>query len=80
MSGKLTWSHWYEMLSINGTNKITYYAQQCELYNLDVRKLSKKIKSNEYEKLPNETIGIIICKKDNKFIIEYLSDKRILSK
>jgi len=55
LSGKLTWSHWYEMLSINDINKITYYAYQCELYNLDVRKLREKIKSNEYERLPNET-------------------------
>jgi len=28
----------------------------------------------------DKTIGIIICKKDNKFIIEYSSDKRILSR
>ena len=28
----------------------------------------------------NNTIGIIICKKDNKFIMEYCSDERILSK
>ena len=28
----------------------------------------------------DKTIGIIICKKDNKFIIEYASDKRILSR
>ncbi len=28
----------------------------------------------------NKTIGIIICKKNNKFIMEYCSDKRILSK
>ncbi len=28
----------------------------------------------------DKTIGIIICKKDNKFIIEYCSDKRILAK
>jgi len=28
----------------------------------------------------NKTIGIIICRKDNKFIIEYSSDKRILSR
>ena len=28
----------------------------------------------------NKTIGIIICKKDNKFIMEYCSDERILSK
>ena len=25
----------------------------------------------------NKTIGIIICKKDNKFVIEYCSDERI---
>jgi len=28
----------------------------------------------------DKTIGIIICKKDNKYIMEYCSDKRILSK
>jgi len=28
----------------------------------------------------DKTIGIIICKKDNKFIMQYCSDKRILSK
>ena len=27
-----------------------------------------------------KTIGIIICKKDNKFIMEYCSDARILAK
>ena len=28
----------------------------------------------------DKTIGIIICKKDNKFIMEYCSDDRILSR
>ena len=28
----------------------------------------------------DKTIGIIICKKDNKYIIEYSSDRRILSR
>ena len=28
----------------------------------------------------DKTIGIIIVKKDNKFVMEYCSDKRILSK
>lgn len=28
----------------------------------------------------DKTIGIIICKKNNKFIIEYCSDKRIIAK
>ena len=28
----------------------------------------------------NKTIGIIICKKDNKYVIEYCSDERIISR
>ena len=31
LSGKLTLSHWYEMLSINDTNKIVYYVRKYEL-------------------------------------------------
>ena len=27
-----------------------------------------------------DTIGIIICKKDNKYVIEYCSDDRIISR
>ena len=55
MSGKLTWSHWYEMLSFGDINKIVYYVNQCEAYNLDVRELRNRIKSNEYERLPIDT-------------------------
>ena len=28
----------------------------------------------------DKTIGIIICKKNNKYVIEYCSDNRIISK
>lgn len=28
----------------------------------------------------NKTIGIIICKQDNKYVIKYCSDKRIVSR
>ncbi len=38
--------------------------------------IDKNIKSLEEDK----TIGIIICKKNNKYIIEYCSDNRIISK
>ena len=38
------------------------------------------IDKNLREIIHDKTIGIIICKKDNKFIMEYCSDKRILSK
>ena len=36
--------------------------------------VDKNIKSISQE----STIGIIICKKENKFIMEYCSDERIL--
>ena len=28
----------------------------------------------------DKTIGIIICKRNNKYVIEYCSDKRIISR
>lgn len=38
--------------------------------------IDKNLKTNE----ENKTIGIIICKKDNKYIIEYCSDDRIITR
>ena len=38
------------------------------------------IDKNLKDIMQDKTIGIIICKKDNKFIMEYCSDSRILSK
>ena len=36
---------------------------------------------NNLRKINQEkTIGIIICKKDNKYVIEYYSDSRIISR
>ena len=68
MSGKLTWSHWYEMLSFNDVNKIVYYVNQCEIYNLDVRELRNRIKSNEYERLPIEVRNKLKSRNEIKII------------
>ena len=38
--------------------------------------IDKNVKELNHDK----TIGIIICRKDNKFIMEYCSDERIISK
>ena len=66
VSAKLTWSHYIELLWINDINKINYYIHEVETYNLSVRELRKRIKSNEYERLPIETRNRIIKKEDNK--------------
>lgn len=68
MSGKLTWSHWYEMLSFDDINKIIYYVYQCETNNLDVRQLRERIKSNEYERLSEETKLKLVTNKDNNVV------------
>ena len=55
VSGKLTWSHYCELLSINSIDKINYYIKIIEEQNLSVRELRQKIKSDEYERLDEET-------------------------
>ena len=46
---------------------------QIEVY---MNYIDKNVKKINYD----NTIGIIICRKDNKFVMEYCSDKRILAK
>ena len=38
------------------------------------------IDNNIKKILHDKTIGIIICKKDNKYVIEYCSDERIIAR
>ena len=66
LSGKMTWSHWYELLPIKDINKVSYYVKICEEQNLGVRDLRKKIKSNEYERLDENTKSKLINKGEEK--------------
>ena len=61
LTANLSWGHWIELLSIKDNKKIIYYVKQCENLLLTTRQLREKIKSNEYERLPEET--------KNKFIV-----------
>jgi len=55
LSTQLMWSHYAEILQIDNKDKIKYYVSICEKNNLSVRELRTKIKSHEYERLPEET-------------------------
>ena len=46
-------------------------------YISQVQKYMNYIDKNIKEKSNNDTIGILICKRENKFVIEYCSDDRI---
>ena len=55
MSGKLSWSHYCELLPLKNNDIITYYIMICEQQNLSVRDLRIKIKNHEYERLDDKT-------------------------
>lgn len=55
LSAQLSWSHYCELLSFENTDKINYYIELVKNNNLSVRQLRERIKSNEYERLPETT-------------------------
>ncbi len=55
LSTQLSWSHYCELLSLNDLNEINYYINLSVSQNLSVRQLRERIKSNEYERLDEET-------------------------
>ena len=55
LSHQLNWSTYVELLILNDINEINYYIKIVENQNLGVRDLRKKIKNNEYERLPKDT-------------------------
>ena len=60
----------YVVVELKVTELKSEHVGQIEKY---MNYIDKNIKSITQDK----TIGIIICKKDNKFIMEYVSDDRI---
>ena len=88
LAAKLTWSHYLELLPIKDINEINYYIEISINQNLSRNKLRKQdigqieiymnyinenIKKNDQDK----TIGIIVCKENDKYIVKYSSDARI---
>ncbi len=60
LTANLSWGHWIELLSIKDINKIKYYVLQCKTNIYTTRQLRQKIKSQEYERLDEETRNKII--------------------
>ena len=63
----------YVVVELKVTELKKEHIGQIEVYMNYIDKNLRKVTQDK-------TIGIIICRKDNKFIMEYCSDKRILSK
>ena len=78
VSAQLTWSHYVELLSIDDINKINYYINQCIIHNLSVRELRERIKSQEYERLPDSTKNKLIVNKDTN-IKDFIKDPIVIN-
>ena len=63
----------YVVIELKITDLKKEHIRQIQTY---MNYIDKNLKTLEEDK----TIGIIICKKDNKFIMEYCSDPRIIAK
>ena len=72
LSAKLSWSHYCEILWFDD-NKFQYYVKITELNNLSIRQLRGKIKSNEYERLPESTKNKII-NQDASNIVDFVKN------
>ena len=68
LSHQLTWSHYSELIPINDIAKINYYINMSSNQNLSIRKLRDRIKSNEYERLDNETKTKLINNAERKVV------------
>ena len=60
VGSKLSWSHYRELLTLKNVDEIIYYLNICEKNNLSKRQLQERIKSNEYNRLSDETKNKLI--------------------
>ncbi len=73
LSAKLSWSHYDEILRFDDISKITYYIKISEEQSLSIRQLRNRIKSNEYERIPESTKNKII-QKDEPDVIDFVKN------
>lgn len=73
VSHYLSFGHYVELLPCEDINKVKYYIRITQEQNLSIRQLRSKIKSNEYERLPEKTKNKL--NKKNEFsVIDFVKD------
>ena len=74
---QLSWSHYIELLPIKDFNKLLYYLNVCIDSKIDVRTLRSRIKSNEYERLDDETKNKLINGKETS-VVDFVKNPIII--
>ena len=73
MTHQLTWSHYSELIPLNDIDKINYYIIIINDLNLSIRQLRSKIKSNEYERLDEET-KLKLINKEERSVVDFVKN------
>ena len=73
MSRELTWSHYVELLKFDDEKIIDYYIHQVNINNYTKRQLHDAIKSNEYERL-DENTKLKLMKKEESNIVDFVKN------
>ena len=73
LSQQLTYGHYVELLPYEDIIKVKYYIKITEDYNLSIRQLREKIKSNEYERFPEDTKNKLVTESDSS-ILDYVKN------
>lgn len=74
---QLSWSHYRELVPLNSIDKINYYIKISVIQNLSVRHLRERIKSNEYERLDDETKNRLINGKETS-VVDFVKNPIII--
>ena len=74
---QLSWSHYRELVPLNSIDKINYYIKISVIQNLSVRHLRERIKSNEYERLDDETKNKLINGKETS-VVDFVKNPIII--
>ena len=73
LSDKLSFSHYCEIIWYDDYNKISYYINISINKNLSVRQLRERIKSKEYERLPEDTKNRLM-NIENSTIVDFVKN------
>jgi len=72
VSGKLSWSHYVELISLEDTYEQSFYEKQCLLENWSIRELKRQINSALFQRL--------VLSKDKKTVLKIAKRGQIIEK
>ena len=77
VSQQLSYGHYVELLPYGDINKVKYYIKITEEQNLSIRQLRSKIKSKEYERLPNDTKNKLINNEQSN-VVDFIKNPIVI--